>query len=58
MSALWFDPTADIVKNDPPLKPVDPSRPIRRKPVLVDPAAAYAEISPYFGYQAPASDPA
>lgn len=32
MSRLSFDPSADIVKHDPPRKPLDPSRPIRRAP--------------------------
>lgn len=37
MSRLWFDPSAEIVKHDPPRKPLDPSRPIRRAPVVVQP---------------------
>lgn len=57
MGILWFDPKADPVKNDPPYKPVDPSRPIRRKPVEVAPEPAIGW--PYFGvYVAPMSDPA
>jgi hypothetical protein len=31
MGYLWFDPRAAVVKNDPPYKPVDPSRPIRKR---------------------------
>ena len=33
---LWFDPAADIVKHEPPRKPLDPSRPIRRAPIVAD----------------------
>lgn len=59
MSFLWFDPRAEIVKHDPPRKPVDPSRPLRKKVTVTEPVQQ-AIGWPYFGviYQAPETDPA
>lgn len=53
---LWFDPRADIVKHDPPRKPLDPSRPIKRVAALSEAASAYAKVEPHF--VASESDPA
>lgn len=67
MSRLWFDPSADIVKHDPPRKPLDPSRPIKKAPapIIVEVSAeqaAYAmfDWSNFVGgiYVAPETDPA
>lgn len=66
MSGLWFDPSADVVKNDPPLKPLDPSRPIRKKAggvIKVDLPEVYNgtfDWTTYAGgyFAAPEADPA
>jgi hypothetical protein len=62
MGYLWFDPRAAVVKNDPPYKPVDPSRPIRKRLVAAPVAQEEAIGWPMFGvavpYVAPDSDPA
>lgn len=58
MSRLWFNPSADIVKHDPPRKPLDPSRPIRRTPDD-DAAKRAAEYAASCGvHVAPEADPA
>jgi hypothetical protein len=58
MSKLWFDPSADVASHDPPLKPLDPSRPIRRAPVVAQPGVF--DWANYVGgvFVAPESDPA
>lgn len=61
MSRLWFDPSADVASHDPPLKPVDPSRPIKRKVSVTEPEQQAYYGWPYFAassYQAPEADPA
>lgn len=66
MSVLWFDPNADIVKHDPPRKPLDPSRPIRKRVggvIKVDLPGVYTvafDWSNFIGgiYVAPEKDPA
>jgi hypothetical protein len=58
MSKLWFDPSADVAGHDPPLKPLDPSRPIRRAPAVAQPATF--DWANYVGgvFVAPEKDPA
>jgi hypothetical protein len=66
MSKLWFDPSADVASHDPPLKPLDPSRPIRKSAggtIKVDMPDSYSgtfDWANYVGgvFVAPEKDPA